>query len=485
MDQVFVDGRMMTLARFPNAGDDPFTPDTIEVTGEGSTVTASNITQAADSWKGATLWAMPGHQVVAGSAKVLASTNAVLFLGSRAPASRKGETRGYLEGVWRALDAENEWCQREGALYLWAPRGADPNTLDVSVSSRRWAFDLSGRSYIEVRGFRVLASSVNMDGADHCLLESCRFRWPSYRRDIRGGFNRDGALGITSQGLGIALGGHHNTVRACVVAYCLGDGISVYGASNTVENCVVHGCNLSASDCAPVAASGIGHTIARCTVYNAGRSGILHRKFRAGRIEHNHVYRVGLMTSDLGGTYTYGTDGKGTVIAYNRIHDVHCPAYGGSGIYLDNFNVNHFVHHNLCYDTQLAGIHVNTPTRHTRVVNNTLARSRYAIISGGSGPEAPPSFVVANNILRGEVRLKKGTSMQNNFRGKDPGFLAAGDGNYRLRRTSECIDAGAVVEGVGADFRGRAPDQGCFEFGLPAWRAGSTIPKELWDEAGW
>ena len=486
VDQLFVGGRMMTQARLPTLGDDPYKPPTIELEMDRVRVAAPGLAQAAGTWKGGTLWAISSkHCCVAGTARITASEKGSLTLESAIPFCGGGKARGYVEGVLAALDAAGEWCQQDGAVYLWAPGGADPNTLGVEATRRRWAFDLSARSYVQVRGFRVLAAGVNMDQADHCLLAACRFRWSSFRRDIRGGFNRDGGISLASEGLGIVVGGHDNAVRDCVVAYCIGDGISVYGEDNTVANCVVHDCDLSASDCAPVAASGKGHVIRNCTIYRAGRSGLLHRKLRAGRIEHNHIHHVGLMTSDLGGTYTYSTDGGGTVLAYNRIHDVHCPGYGGSGIYIDNACANFVVRHNLCYDNQDSGIHINTPARNMLVCNNTTARNVHSIVSGGGSRTVPPSFAVTNNVFPDRVTLRQGAKLLRNFIGRSPGFVDAEKCDFRLKEGSPCIDTGTQVQGLTEGHAGKAPDQGCFEHGRPAWTAGSTLPRQLWDEGGW
>jgi hypothetical protein len=54
-------------------------------------------------------------------------------------------------------------------------------------------------------------------------------------------------------------------------------------------------------------------------LFNAGRSVLLHRRLKQGEIKHNEIFKAGLMTGDLGATYTFQTDGEGTVIAFNRV----------------------------------------------------------------------------------------------------------------------------------------------------------------------
>ena len=60
------------------------------------------------------------------------------------------------------------------------------------------------------------------------------------------------------------------------------------------------------------------------------------------------------MANDLGLTYTYGTDGDNTEIAYNMVHGNHSKE-AGVGIYLDIECKKFLVHHNVVYDC-LSGI---------------------------------------------------------------------------------------------------------------------------------
>lgn len=475
VDQLFVNGSMMTMASTPTQRGDPYELETFDVTIEGLRVTVRGLSsKTRNEWAGGRIWVLGGAGCVAATARIAAQTNNVLLLADSPPLHRKGKAKAYLEGVPVAMDADWEWYMKHGYVYLKLPPGVTPAALEAEATRRRWAFDLSGMSHVTVSGFRVLAAGVNMADAEHCVIDRCRFRWLGFRRDIRGGFNRDTKIDIRSEGLGIAIGGRHNTIRNSVVAYSVGDGVSVWGASNSVENCVVHDCDLSASDCAPVTATGIGHKITRCTIYNAGRSGLLNRHLKAGRIEHNHIHHVGLMTSDLGGTYTYWTDGGGTIIAYNRIHDVWCPGYGGSGIYIDNGSSNFDVHHNLCYNNQLSGIHVNTPVRSTRVHSNTCVGGEFGMVmGGGSRTVKKGDMLVMNNIFTSKIRVKDGVEVDDNFQGPAPGFVDAAKFDFRLKEGSPCVRAG------------KARDRGCFEFGAEAWSAGSTIPEKFWDDGGW
>jgi len=480
VDSVFVNGRLMTRARTPNAGDDPYKPNLLTAALDQETCVVEGATWPADYWKGGAIWGVGKTGWVFGSAAVAGSEGNRIRLAGKIPFWRAGPGKIALIGALAALDAEREWHDQEGALYLWAPGGQDPNRLEVEVARRRWAFDLSGRAHVEIAGFRLMAASITMDQAIHCVIDRCRARHVSLGADIRGGFNRDRGIGPQGEGLGIVVGGSRNTVRNSVIAWCAGDGISVYGAENTVENCVVHDCDLSASDCAPITCTGAGHAILGNTLFNAGRSVLVHRYFKKGRIERNHIYNAGLMTQDLGATYTFQTDGEGAVIAYNWVHDVHC--HTGVGIYIDNGSPNHVIHHNLSYNNSDCGLRLNTPTRNVLIYNNTLTRNGKSIAWWGKGTSDQTGVMLVNNILTDKVSLGKGAAARHNFTEPDPMFADPEKGDFRLKPASPCVDAGEAVAGITDGHAGKAPDLGCFEHGKEPWAPGSTIPRAEWEE---
>ncbi len=484
VDQLFLDGRAQTLARRPNAGDDPFAPATIEMQADGLTVTAEKLKIQPGDLDGATLWALSSRKWVAGTAKITGSGPGKLTLDRKVPFWSKGVGWGYVEGLVGLIDAPGEWAWADGWLYFLPPEGVELSDRSITVPRRRWAFDLSGRTDVLVRGFRIVAASVNTDRASNCRIDRCRFRWASWRRDIRGGFNRDKGMDIESEGLGVVLGGKGNVLSNSEVAYAWGDGVSVYGRDNRVVNCVVHHINASASDCAPIDATGRGHAILDNTVFNAGRSGILHRKLAAGRIERNHIHHVGLMTTDLGGTYTFTTRGEGTVIAHNRIHDVRCKT--GVGIYIDNICDDFLIHHNVCYDNQDSGIRINTPARKIRVYHNTLARNGNAMNWWGKNNNSSmPGVEVINNILLGTVRLGEEAEIRDNFMQGQARFVAPEKGNFRLQPGSPCIDAVQALPGVTGKVVGARADAGAYERGADTWTAGTALDPETWDRGGW
>jgi hypothetical protein len=76
----------------------------------------------------------------------------------------------------------------------------------------------------------------------------------------------------------------------------------VDGLRNRVENNVIHDFGFSGANGAGVRAAGTGHLVRSNTVYNGGRSGVLHTRLAQGRILHNVIHDVMLQATDGGGT---------------------------------------------------------------------------------------------------------------------------------------------------------------------------------------
>jgi hypothetical protein len=475
----------MVSARFPNAGTNRWQIPTVRFVPQGAWLACDALDQPSNFWKDATLWGLSERLGwVAGTAPVVASSNGAVRM-----ASEKvfwyggGSGRGFLSGVAGALDAEREWHQEGDTLRFRPPGGRDPNAMTVETACRRWGFDLSGRRFVEVAGFRLQACALNLDGAEDCRLERLRVRWPSWRSNLRGGFNRDRSIGITAEGLGLTLSGWRNVLRDGVIAYGMGDGVSIFGASNTVENCVIHDFNLSASDCAPITCTGVGHVIRHCTLFNGGRSILVHRHLRRGQIVHNHLFNAGLLSNDLGMTYTYQTDGEGTTIACNRVHHNLGRAPGNVGIYLDDMTRNHRVHHNVVWGVSEA-MALNPPRSMGNLVyHNTLDGSNVSLGMSMSRPQDLTGTRFINNIFLNRLpsALPNAEMGTNLFHGVDARFVQRAAGDYRLAPDSPAIDAGVPLPGYNDGFTGKAPDLGALESGAEPWPSGSTIPPAEWD----
>ena len=166
--QVFVDHRLMTCARTPNAHTNMWTiPTVVLEPGTNGSLSSAELERPRDYWKGATLWALSRRLGWVASQSTVARSEGsqIFYSGKRIPYYGGGEGRGYLRGDIRELDAPGEWHQQDGTLFLRPPGDSPPSGMAVEVTRRRWAFDLAGRSHVELTGVSIFAASVNLADA--------------------------------------------------------------------------------------------------------------------------------------------------------------------------------------------------------------------------------------------------------------------------------------------------------------------------------
>src|SRR6185436_12659808 len=107
-------------------------------------------------------------------------------------------------------------------------------------------------------------------------------------------------------------------------------GVTLRGSFNKVLTNIIHDVSYAGTDCAAIHTAGAkgfidelssDHEIAYNTLYNSGRGIIVHRNIVRSKIWHNEMFNAGLLTTDMGVTYSYLSNGEDTRIAYNLIHD--------------------------------------------------------------------------------------------------------------------------------------------------------------------
>lgn len=490
---VFVDGQEMTQARWPNkSGLDKLVRGDAAVADSGTvtTIVDSDIPGNDDYWNGAFVWFTGGGTHVNWTAQTSyvtdydASTHTLTIEEPQATLHHRIPAKGsdfYLMGKLDHLDAENEWHYENGYLYLWVPGGGDPSSKNVSVKRRKWAFDLSSKNYIELNGLNVIAAAANLDNSNYCVIDNCNFKylasdpWINYTYS-RGGYGDHTKYApwwdSTWNDVGVYISGSHNVLKNSEIAYSYGDCVTVLGSFNTVKNNIMHDANFSGTECGVITVKGDHHEIVCNTMYNAGRSVLQHNYVESSRFLYNHIYNPGLLTRDLGVTYCYITDGKGTEIAYNWVHDNHCAGYGG-GIYLDNGSSNFIVHHNVVWDCPtMSGIFYNSPATAHQTYNNTIwnCGEGYGIRMNSPYYE----LKVYNNLSN---KPFMGNDVQNNLQSSNPKFVNSGENGlkFRLNSNSPAVDYGKTVDGITDGYVGSAPDAGAYEYGGTEWTAGHQV----------
>jgi hypothetical protein len=509
-NQVFVDGKMMREARYPNTPPDLFAPWGKMANPRGSNVTyTSDASSVPSGITGANINFLPGPEWVVETGKITSSSSSSFTFTSPGGqlkeqpsfsptlfAPRPGNPY-FIWGKKVLLDSAGEWFAENGQLYLWTPQGDTPNNHTVEVKRRAYAFDLKDRSYIIVDGLQLFAATIttgdpqnpNATTSSNITLQNIHVRYPSHFTFVE--VNNIWGKGIPDTG--IVLLGRNHTLRNSTVAFSAGNGVTLAGTSHRVTNNIIHDVNYAVTDTSAINAgwygySSSGHLIQNNTLYNAGRSILVHRNTQALKVLNNHMYNAGLLSNDLGMTYTFEADGGNTEIAYNIVHDNFAPSES-MGIYLDNGSSNFIVHHNIVYNVRNA-FNINLPSLNNKIYNNTFIGFNEAVGSGGPRADTcnATGTVLINNIFGARLSLGNvfdGTScpagtglprLENNLEQTiNPRFVDAVNANFALGTGSPAINKGRILSPYTNGFTGSAPDMGALESGVAAFKAGATI----------
>lgn len=474
VSQLFLDWKQMEVARFPNNESENLLSPTL---GSATAATAvakpalSSISdpllgQTSTDLTGNTLWLLSGLKWISFTMPIVAHQGdqiQFVFPENIEPAYQPEIGSDYfITGSLELLDAEKEWFFDSGAhrLYFYPPAGTAPEGLEVQGRSRRWGLDLTGRTSIEFKNINFFAAGINLDNAKRCIVESSRILYPTPFFPTDGWAFTESPQG--SAGACVRIGGQENKLLDCEVAYSWGDGVTVYSDGNIVENCLIHDFAWVCSDAAGVHTSGRNHKITHNSIYNGARSGLVHRKSMGLEIAYNNIYDCGLMCTDLGATYCYNTDGAGTVIHHNWVHDVVTEAHT-AGIYIDNGSSNFIVHHNVVWNTDDLGIQTNLDATNHEIYNNTLWNCAEAM--GGGGGTVFKNQKVYNNLSNANKWF--GTDVRQNLILGDARFVDEQNHDFRLQADSPARDD-YVLSSVFLN--------GGFESGTGGWNgAGSTL----------
>jgi hypothetical protein len=487
-DQVFVDGSMMTEARWPNTSGDVEHPTlatagsvTASVSSTGlstATIHDSARTQPAGTWVGATIHISPGQNWVYQTGTVTAYSPGVLTYQYQQLTSYEVPVAGnhyYLTGKFQALNAASEWYRdpSSGKLYLWNLSSDNPANHKVEAKHRQLGFDLSGDSYITVQGIQFFACSViTSSSSTHDTLEGIFGAFVSHKMDNAVPWNSKYVPAAT----GIILNGSNNVIDHSTIAYSSGNGVFLGGSSNTASYCTIHETDYAAADEAGITVLGANDQVLHNTVYNTARSGIVHTFSTGTHIFYNLVHNIGIQTTDAGGIYCWNTDTKGSEVAYNIVYNATGGGFGNTGLFLDDATSDLVVDHNLVYSSDNA-MKLNPPANdNNRIYNNTLVGNKYSLAAGANADMTGTIF--ANNIFTAATIWGKGVIRHNNIARSvgTAGFVSPGTGNYTLAAGSAAINIGAVISPYTSGYTGSAPDAGAYEYGVAPFVAGVPVP---------
>ncbi len=488
-NQLFVDGRMMVEARWPNAQVDRLLFADFAATGSGTDHLSLNDPALPDGdWTGATVHMWPGDEWIAITRLITSQEGKRLTYDRPYPlgdayiendpyAPRPGN-RYFLSGTLAALDAPGEWFldRKAGQLYLYAPDGKSPDTHRVEVRKRPFSFVLDNQSDVLVSGFESFGAAISMIGSVRCTADRIDMRYHEHFTEV------DGYAATWAYRLN-RMTGRDNVFRNSRIAFSAGDGIRVGGVGNRVENCLLRDLNYAGAWLAPImtepeAGASVGAVISRCTIRNAGRNSILFQLAEQLTIEYCDVSKASLLVKDCGLISAWGTDGKGSVIRYNWAHDN--VGKWTCGIYLDNYCRNFTIHHNVVWNVSDAAIRINSPGEDIGVYNNTILNGSQAFGTFTYSMDVPSQkgSRFFNNLYTGAFnRVTNENAPEIGFNLAFANLADILDGAYLPIAGSPALDAGTEIPGVTDGFVGSAPDIGAYEKGLPRW-----VPGADWEE---
>jgi PKD repeat protein len=407
-NQLFVDGKMMVEARWPNIDvnhatnitnisgireDNAKTDAATVITMQKAQYIDEDIASAGDFWVGGKINLAAGYNFIFTSGNITAQTNnsvTVEFNDDPGAWNHRSSFDNeflapqeanyyYLWGKLEALDYPGEWfidppdnytgtdfvnADFSGTLYLQLPDNMSPSESNhlIELKKRNWAFDLRNRSHITINNISIVACGIVSNPASHDnTLSNIHGTYLSHFREIPPFYHNDGTQGIQ-------LYGNNNVIRDSYFAYSAGTMLDLHSwqeenGNQQIVNNVMHDIGYEGSGVAIIAANLDGqhkNQIKNNTIFTSGLCMI---DLGTGNdVTYNDTYQSHLQCTDIGTIYGWGCDGKGAIVAYNLVHDSNAEhngslnKYGTHGIYLDDDTYNYTIYRNITWNTSSPGI---------------------------------------------------------------------------------------------------------------------------------
>lgn len=394
---LFVNSDIQTFAKYPNTG--WLTTSSTN----GSSITNSWIgAQASGSLTGASVvfrsspWSWE-KEVVSGHSGSSISFPASNYAGNLSNGSWEDTGWGFLlENKLSFLDTAGEWFynKNSGELYFWAPANANPNNLNVSISTKDTGFSI-GWQRTDVKVKNLAFEGFNLTGLFHPSGEGDMKRVVVENNEIR---NTQTAIRMyTTNGNSASLA---NTIRNNYIHDVYSEGIYLQGGNgHLIEGNVLRNIGNNAQLGAKpedwnffgirVVDGNSNYIVRRNIVENIGYIGIV--AGGSGLITENVVSNTGDILNDGGGIAIDFTDGLNITknIVKNISYDMSTmpPLYEGygpivKGIYFGDKSIkNTTVAENIITDVFGSGIWMD----HSKPFTGNIVRDNIIHDFGQSG----------------------------------------------------------------------------------------------------
>ena len=395
--QVFSDGRLLNEARWPNTAIEDFAGMTYALADSGAENFIAYANLPPVDLTGAWVHIMAGEAWVAYSRQISfhdRTTGKLSYLQPINAMSMLIPRRGnhfYVFGKLELLDSPGEWFWDPAAqlLYVWTPNGAPPDGR-IEAGTASAVLDISGQSYITVKGISARGGWFNLHNSTQCTLQDFHLWAPNWIRTFDGY-----ALWPEPQWQGgVDVSGTGNLVERGSVHLAGRGSIYVDGSGTTVRQVTVEDSGWNWSADSGINLRGTGHVAENCTVRRTSATGI--NMSPRSRVVNNLMENACLFFEDCGNLGSWSLDGQGTEVAYNILRGNH--SRWGAGIYLDAGSPNFYLHDNLIQDVLWGGMNI---TAVTRIENNTMLEAQHHSINFVPPQDADWSAgIVAHNQIR-------------------------------------------------------------------------------------
>lgn len=428
-NQVFIGPgtKLLNEAQFPTPSSNPLQP-TWAVEASGSTskhivdpkLPAVNLTGAiVNVWSGTDPWThIQGPVASSGGGSLTFTPNGGYCHGSTCDVGSMPGGFYYVTGALGLLTAPGEWWydSAKRLLYLWAPRGKNPNKLDVEAKQEQVLIDLSGRSGVTVQGVTLIGGGIMMDS--NSTNNTITGITALYVSQVLWADNNYRTFYSWKEGSGLVLDGSGNVIENSTIAYSATNGVLLRGQNNTVTNSLIHDVDWIGDYSAGVLPIAGNNQITYNTIYNTGRAAVeddYSAKMPTSNLEigNNNFFNAMYLSVDGGTIYAtaqYGQLAKGTKIYDNWLHPeikpagriphsntCNCP---WAGMYVDSGIGGLTIDHNVIWDAypDLTAF----PSKDVHVSYNTLLDSNPKVMwlgCYGSCDDKYPHTMVNDNLL--------------------------------------------------------------------------------------
>ncbi|MEQ9290050.1 MAG: right-handed parallel beta-helix repeat-containing protein [Cyclobacteriaceae bacterium] len=483
---VMYGNKPMNLARWPNKSNfEPF-----DLQAEKGTGTDTEISNAAipdqDFESGGVLWFLGKSRWTSWRRKISSNPAGGIgyatlpgdwFLGGSHNPSNGGEY--ILLNSLKALDVEGEWYVNgtDKKVYFRAPGSEDLSGKKVEVRQRITAFQIDGKTGIEIEGVKIMGGNIVLGNAKNCVIKNCEILYGNHSIASEGnGHQQSFRPGTASIDMGN--NATDNVIESNNIQWGSGSGIIVRGTNNIIKNNYIGNFNYLGSYEAPIRLSGKNQVLFN-EIYNAGRDAI-NGGGNGAEIAYNNIHHSNLINDDCGGIYMCCGKFGDTRIHHNWIHDItsrneNYSSYKATGVYLDNTTEDVVVDHNVLWGLEWAGIQINWAGTNLRIYNNTIWST--------DAPNSSSMGRWVNGYEFSNVQVYNTLANDGEFHATDeqksvvlPSEADPFEGmdvlNFMPKDGSAAIDAGLKIEGYTDGYIGQSPDAGAYERGATYWVPG-------------